>query len=134
MHQAASAVAELERVKRALGKLPGVDLAIVFGSVARGEAHVGSDIDVAILGAASPIEVSAVVSDAAGRDAQVVELAHASIPLLESIVDDGVVVHERSPGAAAAWRSRALLELELERPWYGRQCVAWLKKVAERGL
>jgi predicted nucleotidyltransferase len=126
---------EQELIGPALALVPGVDFAIVFGSVARGAPRADSDLDVAISGASlDPSAIAAILSERLGREAHVVRLDEATIPLLEAIIDDGIVVYERRAGAVAAWRSHALADLELDRPWYARQRDAWLKRVAERGL
>lgn len=126
---------EQELIGRALALVPGVAFAIVFGSVARGAAHSNSDVDVAIAGTSlDPSALAALLSEAMGREAHVLRLDEATIPLLEALIDDGIVVYERQIGAAAAWRSHTLADLELDRPWYARQRDAWLKRVAERGL
>jgi predicted nucleotidyltransferase len=110
-------------------------LALLFGSFARGDQRPDSDIDVAVSGVATdPLEVAAALARSTGRDVDVIRLQDASIPLLESIVDDSVVVHEGRPGAAASWRARVLADLELDRPWYARQRDAWLKHVQAKGL
>jgi predicted nucleotidyltransferase len=114
---------------------PGLDLALLFGSFARGDQRPDSDIDVAVSGASvDPLELGAAIARSTGRDVQVIRLHEASIPLLESIIDDGVVLYEGHAGAAASWRARVLADLELDRPWYARQRDAWLKHVREQGL
>jgi predicted nucleotidyltransferase len=125
----------LDNVKRVLATRDDVDLGILFGSTARGSAKPSSDVDLAVLGQhADLMGISAALARELGRDVQVVRLEDASIPLLESIVDEGLVAYEKRRGVAATWRSRALMDLEIDRPWYARQRDAWLKRVAERGL
>ena len=125
----------LGSAKRVLAARDDVELGILFGSTARGSATASSDVDLAVLGhAADVIGISAALARELGRDVQVVRLEEASIPLIESIIDEGVVVYERTGGTAAIWRSRTLMDLESDRPWYARQRDAWLKRVAERGL
>jgi predicted nucleotidyltransferase len=120
---------------RALTAFPGIDLALLFGSFARGDQRADSDIDLAVSGGAvDPLELAGVIARATGRDVQVVRLHEASIPLLESIIDDGIVLFEGHAGSAASWRARVLADLELDRPWYARQRDAWLKRVQERGI
>lgn len=127
--------AEIEQTRRALLAFAGLDLVLLFGSFARGDQRPDSDIDVAVSGAsADPLALSAAIARSTGRDVHVVRLHEASIPLLESLIDDSVVLHEGHAGAAASWRARVLADLELDRPWYARQRDAWLKHVQEQGL
>lgn len=126
---------EVELVGRVLSAFPGIDLALLFGSFARCEQRPDSDIDIAVSGASvDPLGVAAAIARSTGRDVQVIRLHEASIPLLESLIDDAVVLHEGHAGAAASWRARVLADLELDRPWYARQRDAWLKRVQEQGL
>lgn len=114
----------------------GVRLALLFGSVARNSAREDSDVDLAV--AVDPgmdlARLSAELSRVIGREVQIVDLAEAGVPLLDEIIQDGIVVYEARPGIAASWRSRTLGDLEIDRPWYARMRDAWLRRVAERGL
>jgi predicted nucleotidyltransferase len=121
-------------IQSAAAATPGLDLLLVFGSVARGTASERSDLDVAFVGDVDPLELAARLSLVAGREVDVVDASRAPIPLLDVIVRDGVAVFERSPGLEATFRSRALIMLETDRPWYDRMQKAWLKRVAERGI
>ncbi|MGH7296295.1 MAG: type VII toxin-antitoxin system MntA family adenylyltransferase antitoxin [Polyangiaceae bacterium] len=124
-----------EPLARAIVTWPGVRLAILFGSHARGVAHPGSDVDVAVLApGVDPLALAAGLGRALGCVVDVVSLADPGVPLLEELVRDGVVVHEAPPGAGAQWRSRALAQLETDRPWYARMRDAWLSRVASEGL
>jgi len=51
-------------LREALATVPGVAVALVFGSVARGEAGAGSDVDVLVLGTASELKVNAALKPA----------------------------------------------------------------------
>ena len=51
-------------LREALAPVPGVVVALVFGSVARGEAVAGSDVDVLVLGQASELKVNAALKPA----------------------------------------------------------------------
>lgn len=51
-------------LREALASVPGVAVALVFGSVARGEAGAGSDVDVLVLGNASELKVNAALKPA----------------------------------------------------------------------
>ena len=51
-------------VKDALSEIPGVEIAFIFGSVARGEERSGSDVDVCIIGSASNRAISEAMNSA----------------------------------------------------------------------
>jgi predicted nucleotidyltransferase len=130
------ATAELLRaLSRALEAEPGVRVAVLFGSEARGQATAGSDVDVAVV--APGVDRLALVSRlslAVGRDVDVVSLDDPGVPLLSAIVRDGIPVREATRGAYAGWRARALAQLETDGPWYRRMRDAWLARVATTGL
>ena len=110
-------------------------MALLFGSVARDTAGQKSDVDVAVDEAGADLpQLSAELTQAVGREVQIVTLGDAGVPLLEEILRDGIVVYERTPHAAASWRSHTIADLEIDRPWYARMRDAWLRRVAERGL
>ena len=108
-----------------------VVLAIVFGSTARGTDGPSSDVDVAVLGRGLDfLALARDLSRALGREAQVVDLDAVSYPMLQAIVRDGVVVAEHDRVCAARWRSRALVDLENDRPWFERMRDAYLGHLA----
>lgn len=113
-----------------------VNVAIVFGSVARGAERPDSDVDVAVLAAADVdlATLSASISARVGREVDVVSLHDVSIPLIDAVLRDGLVVHEGKPHAGAAWWSHALMDREVDGPWYARMRDAWLARVAREGL
>jgi predicted nucleotidyltransferase len=116
-------------------RFPDVKLAIGFGSRARGSARPGSDYDLAVDAPAAVLgELGAALSVRLGLEVDLVRLDVATVPLLEALIADGIVVYEARPGAGALWRSRTLAQLETDRPWYRRQRDAWLEQVAERGF
>ena len=124
----------VETVRRMLKRRPDVRLALVFGSVARGTARAESDVDLAV--DAPGVDRLALARDlslAVGREVDVVDLGDAGYPLLASIVRDGVVVAEHARGAEARWRTRALLVLETDRPWFTRMRDAYLERLAAGG-
>lgn len=123
------------QLREALGGRAGVRLALLFGSWARGNARPDSDIDLAVLGPeVDRLGLAAELTNAFGLDVQVVALDRdLGVPMLEELVRDAIVVCEGAPGAAASWRTRALVDLETDRPWYARMRDAWLRHVAEAG-
>ena len=119
-------------LRRALSGRQDVRLALLFGSRARGRGGAGSDADVAVLGEGLDLlALAADLSDAAGVEVDVVSLEDPGYPLLNALLRDSVVLHECKPGAAATWRSQAILETELDRPGYERMRDAYLRKLAE---
>ncbi len=124
-----------ERIRRALAGQPGIRLALLFGSEARGTARLDSDVDLAI--AANGVDLLAIaarLSVMLDREVHVTDLADATVPLLDALVRDAVVVHEGFRGAAAEWRSKTLTTLETDRPWFEHMRDAYLRRVAEQGF
>jgi predicted nucleotidyltransferase len=120
-----------EALRQALAGRTEVRLAILFGSTARGTDRPDSDVDVAVL--ARDLDTLALASDltrALRREVQVVELDAVGFPMLQAIVRDGVVVAEHERGCAARWRSRALVDLENDRPWFERMRDAYIGHLA----
>lgn len=108
-----------------------VSLALVFGSAARGAADAESDVDLAV--DAPRVDRLALARDLSlvlDREVDVVDLADAGYPLLAAIVRDGIVVAEHVRGAAARWRTRALITLETDRPWFERMRDGYLARLA----
>jgi len=132
--QAAEATAIVEALRAALRGRGDVHLALLFGSCARGTQRPDSDVDVAVLAPrVDRLELAAALSLATRREVQVVPLEQAGYPLLQALVRDALVLHEGKRGAAADWRTRALLDLELDRPWYQRMRRGYLRRLAEGG-
>jgi predicted nucleotidyltransferase len=130
---------EIEQLRSLLGAqkdlaVTRLEVALLFGSMARGRARPDSDVDLAVFGDVDPLALSGALSALLRREVDVVRIEGAPIPLLDSIVRDGKVVFERVPGAAATLRSRLLASLEVDRAWYARMQRAFLARVAERGI
>lgn len=126
----APSIAELEA---ALTAHPDVELAVAFGSVARGEASAGSDVDVAVRGAIDRPTLAADLSRTLGVEVDVVDLDTSDLVLLSEIVRDGIRVAERSPGSYATFRSHALATLETDLPLIRRQQDAFVRHLARSG-
>lgn len=121
-------------VREALRSRAPLELAIVFGSVARGAGTPTSDLDLAVLGEAEPLGLAADLSSSIGREVDVVAIETASIPLLSAIVRDGIIVFEGEPGAGARFLAGAWATLAVDLPWYERMQRTWLERVAKRGV
>ena len=115
-----------------LDGVPGIELALLFGSQARGSARPDSDLDLAVLApSVDRLALARELSLATGCEVDVVDLSEASIPLCEAILRDGVVVHEARSGRAAQWRSHAMAAMEIDGPWFARMASAWIAHLAE---
>jgi predicted nucleotidyltransferase len=106
----------LDAIQKVLAADPRIAYGLVFGSVARGNAGVHSDLDLAI-GLQEEVDfdhrdVGALVSrleSATGRVVDLVIAEEAPIPLAWRIFRDGVLVLERNHERHVAARSRAML-------------------------
>ena len=104
----------LDQLRETAAAIPAVRLAVLFGSVARGEARPGSDVDVGVRldpdSAALRQEVEVALGRAAGREVDVVFL-DGSPPLLRfEIGSDGIVLVERRPHDWADFRMHAMID------------------------
>ena len=107
----------------ALADVPSIAFAIVFGSCARGTAHAGSDVDVALEFAhrrrPGTYELGAIVSrleEAVGRSVDIVVLEDAPPGLAYRLFRDGVEVLVRNRSALVERKTRAILEYLDYRP------------------
>lgn len=113
----------------------GVRLAVLFGSRARGVQQPTSDVDLAVEApGVDPVALAADLSKGLGGVVDVVDLSAATIPMMQALIQEGIVVFENRPGVAASWRSRTLAQLETDLPWYRRMRDAWLRQLAEHGF
>lgn len=92
----------------------GVRLLVVFGSLAAGEAHATSDIDLGVdfgedIGPQSELRFLGEVVSAVGTDRlDLANLRHASPLLLREVALHGLPLYEAAPGVFAAFRLAAL--------------------------
>lgn len=130
MENTASKSEVLEALRAVLENWPGLELAILFDSRARGDARPDSDVDLVVQGTTlDPFEIAGVISLRLGVEADVVLVADATLPLLERILRDGIVVIECTRGATGSFYSRALSILETDRPAFQRMTTAYLRKL-----
>ncbi len=109
-----------------------IELALLFGSSARGQERPDSDVDVAVLGSHLDfLALAADLADAVKREVDVVDISGAEYPLTQALLRDSIVLHEGGYGAAARWRTRAILQTETDRPWFERMRDAYLKRLAQ---
>ncbi len=122
----------IETLRHALENREDVQLAMLFGSRARGRGRPRSDVDVAVEAPGVDLwTLAADLSQAVGLDVDVVHLREAGYPLLKSVLRDGLLVHQGCKGASARWRSQAITRVELDRPWFERMRDGFLRRMAE---
>lgn len=116
----------LSALRRALRTEPGVRLAVLFGSLARGEGAESSDVDLLVLlredSAAAVAGLSGRLGERLGRDIQIVRLADGerSPALMLDVLADGRVLVDRDDrwrrlvAGERRWRRLAAQEESLE--------------------
>ncbi|MDO8863489.1 nucleotidyltransferase domain-containing protein [Haliea sp. E1-2-M8] len=113
-----------EAITRLLESKSRIDLAYLFGSLARGSAHSGSDLDLAVLArpSLSVEERIALIENLAGllgRPVDLVDLTVCGGPLLGEILRHGIQV-KGSSSDHAEWVSRHLGMMEDFYPYVQR--------------
>ena len=83
-----------EKLREVLANFPQITLAIVFGSVASGQAHAQSDLDLAVIAAkplqaAEKIQIVEALVLATGRPIDLVDVHFAPQPLLGQVLKHG---------------------------------------------
>lgn len=122
----------IEALREVLRGRQDVRLAFLFGSQARGRVREDSDVDVAFEGKGVDIlSLMADLSEATGRNVDVVDLRNAGYPLLKALLRDGIVLHEARRGAAADWRTRTMFQVEVDGPGWERMRDAFLTRLTE---
>jgi len=122
----------IETLRGALENRRDVHLALLFGSHARDCARPNSDVDVAV--EAPEVDLGMLAADlsqAVGLEVDVVDLREAGYPLLKAVLRDGHPVHQGQRGALGSWRSRAISQVEFDRPGFERMRDGFLRKLAE---
>lgn len=92
-----------------------VEVAIVFGSVARGATHAGSDVDVGVIfrgdvSLGDELALQGRIERAVGRPVDIVRLDEAGLPLRWRVARDGVIVYSDPPYAAPRFLARTAIE------------------------
>jgi predicted nucleotidyltransferase len=123
----------VDRLREVLKGREDIQLAVLFGSQARGKARPDSDLDLGVLGdQLDTLSLARDLSLVTDLEVDVVDLGQdLGYPLLNAIVRDAIFVHQGRPNAGGRWLSNSLLQLELDRPWYERMRNAYLKSLAE---
>jgi predicted nucleotidyltransferase len=103
----------LERALQVLRTRPGVRLAVLFGSIARGDGQEGSDVDVLVRvrgGWKEQTEAALALESALGRPVQLVPLEQAPPLLLADVLRDGRVLADRDGDWARLQRRSRSIE------------------------
>ncbi len=127
----------LDAIRSVLERHPEVRVALLFGSRARGAAGPEADLDLAIelfrgVGL-DRLGLMAELRRATGLDADVVDITPGQslgYPLLNALNRDGLAIYEAEPHAEAEFRTRALLQLSLDRSAYERMRDGYLDHLA----
>lgn len=114
----------IQQVQSALAKHPEIELAIVFGSVARGEARRDSDIDVAVqlpapLGTREKMQLIADIATTTGRPVDLIDLRAVGEPLLGQILKHGQQIRGE-PADLASLMQRHVYAMEDFMPYVER--------------
>jgi predicted nucleotidyltransferase len=107
----------MDALREALVEDPRIDYALVFGSDARGTAHGGSDLDIAIglesharIGALELGDLIARLERVSGRTVDVVVVDEAPPALAYRVFRDGRLIVEKNHATLVAHKTRAILE------------------------
>ncbi len=94
------------------GRMLGLRLVVLFGSVARGVARADSDADLAVLGGDSwsALELGSALAALLGREPHVVDLASASELLRFEVASAGIPLYEAERYAWARFQADAALD------------------------
>ena len=102
-------------IVKAFAPFPELSLLILYGSWSRGRQHAGSDIDLAVAGAAPltverRVELTLALQRTLQMEVDLVDLHTAYGVLLDQILDRGIVVLKRDPSLYAAFLIRRMGE------------------------
>ena len=103
----------LQELAAALTADPDVQLAVVFGSAARGALHRRSDLDIGVMGLRSTTRLAALavtLARIAGREVDLIQLETAPPLLRFEIARDGAVLAARAPHLWPDFQARAMVD------------------------
>ena|SRR5688572_24234184 len=128
----------IERLRGALAPCASLELAVLFGSWARGNPRNDSDVDVAILPTsdwelAAELELQGKLTLAAKADVDLVRLDQAPILLRWEVVRHGVLI-VGDEGRYAHYRAEVLIEHADIAPLLERTARHYARRIAELGV
>jgi predicted nucleotidyltransferase len=104
----------LERLRQQAGDVPGLKLAVLFGSTARSRAMPGSDVDLGVLlepySASARFTAEAKLGRAAQRPIHLILLDEAPPLLRFEIAREGVLLHENEEGLWPGFKAKAMID------------------------
>ncbi len=104
----------VDRLREVLSPFPSIRLAVLFGSLARGQVRRQSDVDLGVVldnddrGVRLDIEVA--VGRGLHRDIDLVDLRRAGPLLRFEVARDGIPVVEREPDTWTRFKARAMVD------------------------
>ena len=103
-----------DRLRKTLDGFPGIRLAVLFGSVARGEATARGDVDLGVLLEDEAVDalwdIEIATGSAVRRPVDLIDLDRAPPLLRFQIARDGIALVERDTGAWTRFKTRAMLD------------------------
>ncbi len=103
-----------DQLRETLTAFPSIRLAVLFGSVARGEAKARSDVDLGVLLEGDAVDglwdIQVAASGALRRTVDLIDLRRAPPLLRFEITRDGIPLVERQPGAWTRFKTHAMLD------------------------
>lgn len=114
-----------DALRAVLDGFPSVRLAILYGSLGRGAARPGSDLDLAVMGgqplsARTCLALIRALGDASGRPVDLVDLRTAGGGILHEVLQTGTRILERDPALYPALLARHLVDEADFRPLHDR--------------
>jgi uncharacterized protein len=113
------------KLQKVLSRFPEVKLCILFGSMASGKSSRSSDVDIAVaaeeaLAVDRRLDLLEALSQATGREVDLVDLTTAWGPILPQVLSRGVVVQNLDRQLYARLISRMLFNQADMMPYYER--------------
>jgi len=126
----------LERLRQQAGDVPGLKLAVLFGSTARGEARPRSDVDLGILiepySPSARFTAEAQLGRAAQRPIHLILLDEAPPLLRFEIARDGVLLLEKEEGLWTSFKAKAMIDWWDWAPIARRMNAEVIRRLKER--